>query len=133
MSLGPQYRMYVNLACMYSKDQFTLRNVMAKAREFELNEPADEANTSQMALQAAETKFGCTNCGHPWHKASECFAKGGGLSHLNSQQRYEWLLQQRKRREAKREEHANMEVLKKKIRSAKEKLRNEGLSIDLGL
>lgn len=147
MSLGPQYRMFVNLACMYSREQFNLRNVMAKAKEFQLHEPADEADSSAVALAAAEqarrgttdqnwTRTPCSNCGHPFHTAAECFAKGGGLSHLSADERGEWLEAKRKRRAAQRErrEQANSaQILQRKIRKAKEKLRNEGLVIDLGL
>ena len=173
-SLGPEYRMFINLACMYPKDQFNLRNVMSKARDFQLaTEPDDEADTSSIALmaaggaantqqqqgghQSAPPHFsgrGCANCGNHYHKIEECFSTGGGLSHLNKEDRRRWLDTKRnqqtvrygngqqeshhskRRREDEKTEQANVAMVKKlqkKIKRARKKVRQGGYSLDLGL
>ena len=169
MSLGPDYYMFTNLACMYPKDQFTLRNVMTKARDFQLKDRHDEADTSTIALLATQkqqqqqqqtpvggSSTGCGNCGNPFHIQAECFAKGGGLGHLNKQQRGRWLEKQRRTRDAgrfganpdqednqystKRKqdaiESADIAIVRKlrqKVNKARKKLRREGITMDLGL
>merc|ERR1712232_1082346 len=41
---------------------------------------------------------GCSVCGKTGHAKEECFAPGGGLHHLNPQQRFEWLQKRRTQR-----------------------------------
>ena len=40
----------------------------------------------------------CTICNRPYHTKEECFAPGGGLSHLNRQERHGFLEKKRQRR-----------------------------------
>ena len=98
LALGPKYRMFVNLACMYSKDQFTLKNVMDKAKDFQVNDGDDEADTGTIALMAKDKANGtarhdgngkCSGCGSQWHTWKECF--DGGLAHLDREGRRKWL------------------------------------------
>jgi len=111
LSLGPKYRMFVNLACMYTQDQFTLRNVMAKARDFKFSENEDEAGNSAIALSAHGTtkittatrtydKPKCSACGNNYHTYETCF--DGGLSHLDKEGRRRYLDEKRRQREERR-------------------------------
>jgi hypothetical protein len=46
----------------------------------------------------------CGNCNGLWHTKEECFNKGGGLAHLDSQARRSFLDRKRKEREDRRED-----------------------------
>ena len=103
LSLGPQYRMFVNLACMYGPQDFTLQNVMAKARDFSI-ENGDEARTSDVGLYTAReapprserhNKPKCAACGADWHTYQECF--DGGLKHLDTREKREHYLETKRK------------------------------------
>jgi hypothetical protein len=96
-SLGPKYRDFTNLCCMYTETDFTLQNVMAKAADFQLSDANDDRQIqgalmaqNESALMAQNTKTyklngqqinnegaNCTGCGSKYHQHDECF--NGGL------------------------------------------------------
>ena len=114
-SLGPKYRDFTNLCCMYTETDFTLQNVMAKAADFQLSDENENARQIQGALMAQNTKTNkpkgqqntneganCTGCGSKYHQHDECF--NGGLSHLDREGRAAWLDHKRKERAMRRGE-----------------------------
>jgi hypothetical protein len=115
-SLGDAYRMLESMVQVLPAKERTLQKVMKLAVDHRTDE-RDEADNSGIALAAEQTKKrkreqalaaigitpprgGCTNCGDPYHTAAECFKAGGGLAHLNKQQRGAWLEQRRRQRDA---------------------------------
>ena len=121
--LGPTYRDFTNLCCMYTEADFTLTNVMAKAADFQLSDENETVRQIQgalmaqneSALMAQNTKTYkhndqqinnegaiCTGCGSKYHHHDECF--NGGLSHLDRdrEDRSAWLEHKRKERDMKK-------------------------------
>lgn len=115
-SLGDPYRTLESMVQVMPANERTLSNIMKLAVDHREQE-TDEANNSGIALAAEQTKKrkreqalaaigitpprgGCTNCGDPYHTVAECFKPGGGLAHLDKQQRGAWLEQRRRQRDA---------------------------------
>ena len=122
ISLGFPYRAVETTVNALAKDKRTLARVMNLAKDHSVPE-SDEASFDEKALMAAigrmpkrdfEAAFAanernrdhvspsadrCSNCNGLWHDKATCFNMGGGLSHLNSKQRREYLQKKRKDRE----------------------------------
>lgn len=109
IGLGPQYRMFANLAKMFKGTDWDLENVIAQARDFKTGHD-DEADNSGLALSAQCNSNNneapprnsrghymdqwCTNthCNNKQgHTIQDCFAHGGGKAHYTKAQRKEWL------------------------------------------
>merc|ERR1712137_487670 len=120
ISLGEEYSTWEAVVSVLPAEQQTLVEVMRRAADHSIVE-RDEADNSAHALiakleregyvmqkkQKTEGAFaasgyshghGCSVCGKTGHTKDECFAPGGGLHHLNPQQRFEWLQKRRTQR-----------------------------------
>ena len=133
ISLGFQYRAVEATANVLPDHERTLAKVMSLAVDHSVDEDADEVDNSDKALvailkergfvprtdkrnyeaafAATESRFEndrpplrCGNCRGLWHTKEECFNKGGGLAHLDSQGRRSFLDRKRKEREDRRED-----------------------------
>lgn len=118
ISLGQQYSTLEAVVSVLRPEERTLVNVMARAIDH--NTDTDEADNRAIALiaqlqtEVKELKRGregafaaestdrviCSNCKKPWHTKEQCWAPGGGLSHLTSQQKHDLLQAKKKRRTA---------------------------------
>ena len=117
-SLGTRYRTLDTVASVLPAAEKTLAKVMQMAIDHH-EEDTDEADNKKFALAASaanakkrkyhrntdhrQTAYAassaCTVCNGLWHSADECFAKGGGLQHLTSQERHEFINKKRQERE----------------------------------
>ena len=133
ISLGFQYRAVEATANVLPDHERTLAKVMSLAVDHSVDEDADEVDNSDRALvailkergfvpstnkrnyeaafAATESRFEndrpplrCGNCSGLWHTKEECFNKGGGLAHLDSQGRRSFLDRKRRDREDRRED-----------------------------
>jgi len=120
ISLGEEYSTLEAVVSVLPAEQQTLVEVMRRAADHTVFE-RDEADHSAHALVARLEKegyvmhkrqktegafaatghthgYGCSVCGKTGHTKEECFSPGGGLHHLNPQQRFEWLQKRRTQR-----------------------------------
>ena len=122
ISLGFPYRAVETTAAALPRDKRTLAKVMSLARDHTVHS-GDEVDMKDKALlaiirnmpkrkfeaafavnnqkQQEESSTGrCGNCNGMWHTKDTCFNTGGGLAHLNSKQRREYLQEKREARYA---------------------------------
>jgi hypothetical protein len=116
IALGPKYNTFETVVNVLPAAQRNLVTVMARAVDHstETDEADNRAHALIVQLQsqvdglkrdhdsafaaAGSTDARCTVCNRPYHTKEECFAPGGGLSHLNRKERHEFLEQKRQRR-----------------------------------
>lgn len=117
-SLGRSYRTLRTVVRAIPAKDRTLTNIMNMALDHVEEDDDDEAEVSTALIarllqqgydikkrthgQAFEANTNdhkpprydgrsCENCGNRYHQKDYCFSTGGGLSHLNKEQRGEWL------------------------------------------
>ena len=121
IALGPRYKMLEATVAVLSPQKRTLSHVMQLAVDHTGRSWGDEADHSDMALLseiaersgftlskkrnpdgafAAISHQGatCSICNRPYHTKEECFAPGGGMSHLSRKKRHEFLYNKRQKR-----------------------------------
>jgi len=87
----------------------------------------NQQQNRQVAYETTETAPVCTNCGRKYHIKSECFAPGGGLGHMNREQRAQWLDKKRKSRMTSQTDSASAQLnqLKRQKRELESRLEKE--------
>jgi len=147
ISLGDRYSTLEAVVSVLPAEQQTLVEVMRRAADHTVGEK-DEADNSAIALvakleqegyvinkrQKTETGFAatghqganCTVCNRPYHTKEECFAPGGGLSHLSRQERHAYLEKRRQRR-TQRQPPATQQKATESAAVAQEQPDNSGL------
>ena len=104
-ALGPKYRGFMDIATN-NNTKLDLHDLMKRAADYRRGEEGDERDINH-ALSAAEQqtqqaqqrtqptnddyKRPCAICGSRFHCKAECFKPGGGLAHLNQEERRGWL------------------------------------------
>lgn len=115
-SLGHKYQGFFDIATS-ATGKLELQDLMKRAADYRRGEDTGEANNNGVALAAAEKRheqqptntdkdrWPCGNCGHRFHTFNQCFSSGGGLGHLDAQQRKRWINAQKMQREQRRQQH----------------------------